>query len=232
MPTSKRKDISYDLNSTSHPSSIIACNGCARTFSTRRGYRVHISNNNLCMLSSLSTDSIIKYHTEGNQDNSPTQVSTRSIDTHEETLNGNHRCNDSGMIVPADNDSNDSFGMQNVDDPSSESVKENDPCSSDILQQNIKHRSRPDNVISTHDIHAAKLAKILHKANVPLYLFDSIMTWASQSTMENYKFPHTPQSRICFFQKLYSTYDLQGIGPVLKCIHLPCSGRVIDVVTF
>ena len=67
------------------------------------------------------------------------------------------------------------------DSPTTDS--ENDTCSYAILPLCKKRKSTYEPFISNDDIHAVKLANILHKANAPLYLYDSIMTWESESTM-------------------------------------------------
>ena len=105
-------------------------------------------------------------------------------------------------------------------------------CSNSILKQWKDQEKRPDNIIAADDIHSTKLEKILHTSNLPLYLFDSIMSWASASTICNDNFPHTPQSQKRFFKSIYTNYDFHGIAPVLKILQLPSSRCVVDVVSY
>jgi hypothetical protein len=142
-----------------------------------------------------------------------------------------------GIGGTEENDINDIIGYQDNESNNNEygddeSVFEEESCSCTILKQWKERKNRPDHVISDDYVHSTKLAKLLHTANAPLYMFDSIMSWASEATMNNYKFPIVPLSREKYYQNISTNYGMNGIKPEIKELQLPSSGRIVEVISF
>ena len=231
ITSSKQKHGIYDnsITTTKH-SCQISCKTCGRRFHSMKGYNVHTSNNKICMLNSTSDDRLnicpSERNNEGNEDICQQEMEDTFISAGNNEV---YTSDDNGIAYINEIQSN--FSRSN-DSDDRQSICGMVLCSSSILNQWKDQKKRSDVVLSVDDIHSAKLAKILHTANAPLYLFDSIMSWASEATMSNYQFPHTPQSRKTLFKRLCTEYDLNGIAPVLKKIQLPCSGHVVEVFSF
>lgn len=220
-------------NRKKNTSENIRCSHCARLFTSRKGYNIHISTNTICILNASPNDDTLKGHDPGVL----AGVQKEPVDTHEDTSDECWNPFDA-PLNPSDNQNFDGIQLIDCDDHSvnpsdhsSDTSSSTDKCSNVILHQRNRQMNRPDAILSTDDIHASQLAKILHTANGPLYLFDSIMKWASNATRCGYEFPNIPLSRKSFFKGLYERYDLTGIRPQLKTITLPCSSQVIQVVS-
>lgn len=252
--SSKKKNSFDRYNTISHTTTKTSCQICAKSFSSIKGYNVHISNNKICMLNTFSYDPLKVYSSDEFTHFSQVHESTPSIFkqhmsyVNQYKLDGNpdiHNDRNVGKLSIAHNGISASDDIahddttlfihnsySNSESDGCESLCQKEPCSYSILDQWKYQENIPDTVVSADDINSTKLANILHIANSPLYHFDSIMKWASESTRNNYKFPHIPQSRKMFFQNLYTNYDLHGIAPVLKRLILPISGSVVEVISF
>ena len=163
---------------TPQNSSKISCRTCGRMFSGMKGYHVHISNNKMCMLNPTSDVALLEEHRN--------YVNTPNIDVHmticQQKKEEHFSIVGDNTIYTSDETDIAFMGEMNFNSTSSNDSDNSislcgmESCTYSILNQWKDQHNRADAVLSVDDIHNAKLAKILHTANAPLYMICLLYT--------------------------------------------------------